>query len=51
MKNTCRQARSKNAFVENVDLDEDLAPLLTSDGQVSGVYPFNLRSLFAYDRK
>lgn len=45
------KARITNSRIQSGDLDEPLAPILNSEGKKSSIYPSNLRSLFAYDRK
>lgn len=45
------KSRIANSNIQSGDLDEPLAPILNSEGKKSSIYPANLRSLFAYDRK
>jgi hypothetical protein len=45
------KSRITNSYIQSGDLDEPLAPVLNSEGKKSSLYPSNLRSLFAYDRK
>ena len=45
------KSRIANSYIQSRDLDEPLAPILNSEGRKSSLYPSNLRSLFAYDRK
>lgn len=48
---TISKSRITNSHIQSEDLDAPLAPILNSEGKKSSLYPSNLRSLFAYDRK
>ncbi|KAG9220619.1 hypothetical protein CCMSSC00406_0003718 [Pleurotus cornucopiae] len=42
-------ARRENSSIQDTDFDESLKPVLMDNGEISTVYPADLRSLFAYD--